>query len=80
MYAQIAAAKTEAKKEAERTRRKLLNAESALVGEYDDCVVRLSGDGGSKEHAGGQGGHTGGQRQDERAGTESGEDVFSDWA
>jgi hypothetical protein len=81
MYAMHAAAKTEAAKEAERTRRKLLNAASSLAGEYsDDCVVQLSGDGGSKEHAGGQGGQSqDGQRQDERAGAGSSEEL-SYWA
>ena len=78
MYALHAAAKTEAKREAERTRRKLTEGAWALGCEYDDdCVVQLSGDG-SEEHAGGQG--QDGQRQDERAGSGSGEDVFSDWA
>ncbi len=81
MYAMMAAAKAEAKKEAERTRRKLVDAASALVGECDDCVVRLSGDREGEHHAGGQGGeHQDGQTQDERAGAANGEDVFSDWA
>jgi hypothetical protein len=83
MYALHAAAKTEAKREAERTRRKLAEGAWALAGEYDDvdCVVRLSGDGGSKEHTGRQGGQgQDGQRQDEHTGSGSGEDVFSDWA
>ena len=81
MYALHAAAKTEAKREAERTRRKLTEGAWALAGEYDDCVVQLSRDGGSKERAGGQGEQSqDGQRQDERADAESGEDLFSDWA
>jgi hypothetical protein len=84
MYAMQAAAKTEATREADRTRRKLLNAASALAGEHDDgvdCVVRLSGNGGDEEHAGGQGGESqGGQSQDERARVENGKDLFSDWA
>jgi hypothetical protein len=83
MYALHAAAKTEAKREAERTRRKLTEAAWALGGEYDDadCVVRLSGDGGGEERSGGRGGQSqDGRRQDERAGAGSGEDLFSDWA
>ena len=81
LYAQIASAKTEAQREAERTRRKLLYAASTLAGECDDCVVRLSGDGGNKEHGDKQGGESqDGQKQDERVGVGSGEDVFSDWA
>lgn len=80
VYAPQAAAKTKAKKEAERTRRKLLNAASALGGEYEDgadCVVRLSGDGEGAEHAGGQD-REGQNRQveGERAGAGSGEDVI----
>ena len=84
MYAQLAATKTEAKREAERTRRKLLNAASVLAGEYAgglDCVVRLSGNGGGEEHEGGRGRETqDGQGQDEQAEVGSGEDVFSGWA
>ena len=44
MSALYAAAKAEAQREAERTRKKLRNFASALAGEYDcaDSVVRLS--------------------------------------
>jgi hypothetical protein len=83
MYALRAAAKTEAKREAERTRRKLLNAASALAGECDDaadCVVRLSGDS-SQEQANRQNRQDqGGQKQDEQANSEMVEDSFSGWA
>jgi hypothetical protein len=79
MYAMHAAAKTEAKREAECTRRKLMEGAWALGCEYDDdCVVQLSGDGGSEGHAGGQ--NRDGQSQDRQAGSGSGEDMFSDWA
>ena len=47
MNALYAAARAEAKREAERTRKKLRNFASALAGEYSDgtdCVVKLSGD------------------------------------
>jgi hypothetical protein len=46
-----AAAKAEAKKAAERTRRKLLEAASALAGESDGYVVRLGSREGSQEDA-----------------------------
>ncbi len=45
-----AAARADAKKEAERVRNKLAQAASSLGGDYDeDCVVSLSGDPGSKQ-------------------------------
>jgi hypothetical protein len=47
MNALYAAARAEAKREAERTRKKLRNFASALAGEYSDgtdCVVKLSRD------------------------------------
>ena len=74
----------EAAKEAERTRRKLMNAASALAGEYDDaddCIVRLSGDSGSEEQANRQDGSEQGSRkkQNEQAEAESFNSAFSDW-
>ena len=71
MYALAEAAKSEAKKkEDERTRRKLLIAASALPGENEDCVVRLSGD--EAEEQGGEDGD--GQNPGEET---SGEDVWA---
>jgi len=81
MYALHAAAKIEAKREAERTRRKLTDAASSLGGEDDDCVVQLSRDGEREEHTSGQGGDAqDGERQGEPVDAECGEDLFSDWA
>jgi hypothetical protein len=54
MNAVYAAARAEAKRAADRTRKSLLNAPSALAGEYDyeaDCVVSLSGDDTSRGNA-----------------------------
>jgi hypothetical protein len=75
-----AAEKAEAKKEAERTRRKLLNAASALAGEYEDAaVVSLSGDDASEEQARRQNGQSDGGQEDEVK--DPGLDgPFSDWA
>ncbi len=81
MYALAEAAKSEAKKnEDERTRRKLLIAAAALPGENDDCVVRLSGDDTSEQHAEAQGEEEGdGQNPEEEASAEDGGDVISDY-
>jgi hypothetical protein len=85
MYSLSAAARAEAQRAAERTRRKLLNAASALACEDDeaaDCVVSLSEDNASRE----QGNHRsrqdrGGQKkQDEQANSENVDTPFSDWA
>jgi hypothetical protein len=84
MYALMAAAKTEAKREAERTRRKLLNAASALAGEYDDatdCVVTLAGNGEGEEHSSAQDNESQSeQKQKQQLEGSKGEDAFSDWA
>jgi hypothetical protein len=78
-----AAAKTEAKKEAERTRKKLMERASALAGEYEDgadCVVSLSGDRSPEEDSNSQTAHgQDAQQQEEQAGQE-GDDTFSHWA
>jgi len=73
MYALAETAKSEAaKQEDDRTRRKLLIAASALPGENDDCVVRLSGDDEGEHQAEGQGGES--ENPEEEA---SGEDVWA---
>jgi hypothetical protein len=76
-----AAAKAEAKQQAEETRKKLLSAASALAGEAD-CVVKLSGDGASEENndGGGRRNQDSEKKQGEQADSVSGEEPFSDWA
>jgi hypothetical protein len=76
-----AAAKTEAKLEAERTRKKLLIA--GMAGESDDadCVVSLSGEGApgneaSQQEAKGEGEEKANKKDD----AEDGEKPFSGWA
>jgi hypothetical protein len=79
----LAAAKAEAKKQAARTRKNLLNSASALAGEYgdDDCVVTLSRAAGSRQHAGQQNSETeGGSHQAAPADAEIDPAEFSDWA
>jgi hypothetical protein len=69
-----AAEKSEAKRDAERTRKKLLSAASALPGEYEDAaVVSLSGDDAQQEQ-------TEQREQPEQQKQDSAEDLFSDWA
>jgi hypothetical protein len=78
-----AAVKTEAQKEAERVRKKLLEAASGPAGERGeaDCVVKLSNDGEAKQHADQQGPDSEGrERQTEQAGSGASEDTFSAWA
>jgi hypothetical protein len=77
LYA-LSAAKTEAQKEAERVRKKLLEGASALAGESDDCVVKLSGDGEPQEQASQQDQPEGEQKKGSHAG--AAEDTFSDYA
>jgi hypothetical protein len=84
-YSLSAAAQAEAKKAAERTRNKLLNAASALAGEYDDavdCVVSLSEDSGSgeQENQRNRQSQSGQKTTDEQANLESVDNPFSDWA
>jgi len=75
-----AAAEAEAKRKSEETRKKLLNAASALEGEAD-CVVKLSGDGAPEEQSAGERENQGEvKNQDEHASPETGEKAFSDWA
>ena len=72
---------TEAKKEAERTRKKLLDSASSLAAEAD-CVVELSGDDPSQQQADSQDkqNHGGQKKQSEEASSENAEGPFSDWA
>jgi hypothetical protein len=82
MYSLSAAARAEAKKGAERTRNKLLNA-SALGGEYDDsadCVVSLSRDGGEQGNQRNQHDQGGHKQQDGQGSSEGVDNPFSDWA
>jgi len=77
-----AAAKAEAKKEAERTRKKLFDSASALAGEYDEAVVvKLSGDRESKEDSQQ---HTaqdqGGEKEQANSKAPQDDDTFSGWA
>jgi hypothetical protein len=85
MNAMYAAARAEAKRAADRTRKSLLNAPSALAGEYDyeaDCVVSLSGDDASRENANqGHAQNQGGQKQANRqVDSDRRGDPFSYWA
>jgi hypothetical protein len=85
MYGLSAAARTEAKRAAERTRNKLLNAASALAGEYDDaadCVVSLSEDSTSREQGNQRNRRYQGtqKKHDEQANSERVDNPFSDWA
>jgi hypothetical protein len=77
LYALDAAQKTEAKRKADRTRKKLLNAAWALGGDTDGVVVRLSGDdaGEGQTNRQNRGGEEGGD-----ANSGSVEDPFSGWA
>ncbi len=73
-----AAEKAEAKREAERTRRKLLSAASALAGECEDAaVVSLSGDDSQQEQPNQRGQQ---DQQRDQADSDSPADLFSDWA
>jgi hypothetical protein len=83
MYALQAAAKAEAKLEAARTRKKLINFASVLAGEFDDetdFVVRLNGDGAPRDQSNRQDtqGEFTGEKQDTQANSDS--DLFSNWA
>jgi hypothetical protein len=83
MNAIYAAAKAEAEMAAARTRKKLIFAASALANEVDgetDCVVRLSGEDGSREQSDQQDGQSesGRNKQTTHSDPESG--PFSDWA
>jgi hypothetical protein len=73
-----AAAKTEAKLEAERIRKKLLIA--GMAGESDDadCVVSLSGEGAPGNEASQQ--EAKGQGEEKKDEAEGGEKPFSGWA
>jgi len=77
-----AAARAEAKKEAERTRKKLRNFASALAGEYndgEDCVVKLSEDYASQGQTNQQ--NQGGQKeQKEEANSQGTGNPASYWA
>jgi hypothetical protein len=82
MYALEEAAKSEAQREDDRTRRKLLiAAASSLPNEGDDCVVRLSGEDEGGPGAEAQGGETGDeQNSGEEASEEDGGEIISDYA
>lgn len=74
MYALHAAAKAEAKRKAELTRKKLRSFASALAGELSDgadCEVKLGGDGAPQGQA---------KRQNEGADSESDGNPTSYWA
>jgi hypothetical protein len=75
-----AAAKAEAKRDAERTRKKLLNAASALAGDTDAFVVQLSGVDAGEGQANRQSHENRGKQKDPDANLESAEDPFSGWA
>jgi hypothetical protein len=79
MNALYAAARAEAKREAERTRKKLRTFASTLLAECDsaDCVVKLSGDDASQGQAKNQGGK---EKQDEDASAERVGSSGSYWA
>ncbi|HEX4037962.1 MAG TPA: hypothetical protein VHX37_07885 [Acidobacteriaceae bacterium] len=80
LNALYAAARTEARREAERTRRKLLSAASSLAGEAaegQDYVVTLRGRGDNEEETGQQD-QRGQKREPSPNGT--GDDAFSDYA
>ncbi|MGD0797100.1 MAG: hypothetical protein ABR910_05180 [Acidobacteriaceae bacterium] len=79
LNALYAAAKTEAKLEAERVRRKLMAA--ALAGDDDaaDCVVSLSGEGAPGKDASQQDAQSEGEAKKEQRG-EGGDGPFSGWA
>lgn len=79
MYALEEAAKSEAQREDDRTRRKLLiAAASSLPNEGDDCVVRLSGEDGDESGAEAHGGE--GKNPEEEASAEDGGEIISDYA
>jgi hypothetical protein len=78
LYA-LSAAKTEAQKEAERVRKKLTEGASALAGETDDCVVKLTGQGEPQGDTSRQDEPEGEQKQGGQANA-GGEDTFSDYA
>lgn len=80
MNALYAAARAEAKKEAERTRKKLRTFASALAGELGDgadCVVQLTGDDASQGQPKNQGSK---EKPSEDAGSESAGNSGSYWA
>ena len=86
MYALEEAARSEAQREDDRSRRKLLiAAASSLPNEGDDCVVRLSGEDGSEDsgeqEAEAQGEETGDEQNPaEEAIGEDGGDIISNYA
>lgn len=83
MNAIYAAAKTEAKLAAERTRKKLTNFASELVGEVDDeadFVVRLNRDGTSREQSNQQDSQSESKKKIQNPKADPGSDPFSDWA
>ena len=82
MYALYAAARAEAKREAERTRKKLRNFASALAGEYSDeayCFVKQSGDDAAQGQANRQN-RSDQKEQSEEAESESVGNPASYWA
>ncbi len=94
-YALLSAARAEARQEAERVRRRLLESSSSLGSEADDdvdCVVRLSGgssDGGQPNPQDGERSQDPDQRQEDLSREDQGQDQahsaasldeFSSWA
>lgn len=75
-----AAAKTEAKLEAERTRKKLLIAGMAGESEDADCVVSLSGEGAPGDETSQQEAKGQGEGEEKKDDAEGGEKPFSGWA
>jgi hypothetical protein len=80
LYALYAAQKTEAKRRANRTRKKLLSAASALASDTDGFVVRLSRDDAGEGQANRQSRENRGGKSGGDANSGSAEDHFSGWA
>ncbi len=73
-----AAAKAEARKAAERTRKRLLEGASSLLGDEEDCVVRLGAQEDSQDDAKQR--QNDEKREDGRQGAGSPDELFSDYA
>jgi hypothetical protein len=80
LNASYAVAKAEAKREAERTRKKLLNAASALADDTDAFVVQLNGDDAGEGQTNRQSHENPEKQKDGDANLGSAEDPFSGWA
>ena len=80
LYALSAAQKTEAKRKADRTRKKLLNGSWALADDTDGVVVRLSGDDAGEGQADRQSRENREGENGRDANSGSVEDTISGWA